>query len=681
MNNFKYINSIVISVLFLSACTNPQRPKLPVQDSFLSGENLSTEVVGAELLSNSSPNDLAQQQAFRFIPPMKLNTNEIKSAEDVLTQFSESEKLTITSDELALKDYLHQVLGEQLQLSYVLADEVNDDKQAVSLNLQAPISERKLFTLTEELLTQRNFTIRYDDNIFYIHKASDQTGAGNVVFGYGKDLSDVPQTSLDIVQMVPFDYGVQVSLGLTLRNLVGVKAAPDLQRNSMTIQGKRKDIIRALELIQLMDQPAFKNRQIGMYKSTFLSTQELIVKLTDLLAQEGISVGTGGQAVTLALAIVELDKQGELIFFANNIEVIERAMFWVNQIDKPIISADKKYFIYQPLYSRAIDMGESLQALIGNASGGLSNSTSAAGQNNNSNARTGVRSASSEDMKMVVDERANSLIFFTSGEVYQQLYPLIKRLDVLPKQVLLEVVIAEVTLTDSYKSGIDFLLTNSGDISQIGGFNLASGAAGLNYILTGAKGRLTIDLSQGNDNINVLSRPTLLVRDGVTANIAVGDVIPTIGQTTSDPINGARQTTTVEYRRTGVELKVTPTINARGVVIMEIDQKASNESPGSTAVEGATSIFERTIQTEVIAESGQTIILGGLMSERTTINDTSVPFFSSIPFIGMFFNTKSDVKVKTELVIFVTPKVIESPDEWGDIKAKFTHLFNELTLD
>lgn len=677
MKNKKNITiSFLISfsvAILLSACANNPNKELQIEKSYLKGRSNSIEVTNAELVTSNPKQTLEQASQFRFVAPMKVNSLQAKSADDVLSQFSELKELKITADGLQLKDFLHQVLGEQLQVSYILGDEVKDDTQSVTLNLQDPISKRKLFTLTEELLTQRNYIIRFDDNIFYIHKKNDLSGNNDVLYGYGNQLTDIPQTSLEIVQMIPFEYGMQVSLGLTLRQLLGVKAIPDQNRNSMTIQGKRKDIIRALELIKIMDQPSYKNRQIGMYQSAFLSTKELIAKLTEILAQEGISAG---KSSTLALAVVELDKQGQLIFFANNITVIERAVFWAQKIDKPILSADKQYFIYAPMYSRAIDMGESLEALIDGSGASLGNSTSAASENNG-NSQSSVRTANSKDMKMVVDERANTLIFFATGEAYQQLLPLIKRLDVLPKQVMLEVVIAEVKLTDAFKSGVDFNLTNQGSASVAGGFNLGGSATGLSYVLTGVKGNVNINLFQSNDNVNVISRPSLLVRDGVTASITVGDDIPTVGSTVVD--NGI-STSSVIYRKTGIDLKVTPTINARGVVIMEIDQKISNQTDGGESVANSPVISERSISTEVIAESGQTIVLGGLISENSTVNDTRVPFFSSIPLLGKLFDTKGDTKDKTELVVLVTPRIIESSDEWNDIKAKFLASFSDLAV-
>jgi general secretion pathway protein D len=373
--------------------------------------------------------------------------------------------------------------------------------------------------------------------------------------------------------------------------------------------------------------------------------------------------------------VVELDKQGELIFFANNIAVIERAVFWAKHLDKPILTAEKQYFIYKPKFSRAVDMGESLQLLIGEG-GGLGKSTSAASENSS---RPSVSSASSKSMKMVVDERANSIIFFAAGDAYQQLLPLIKRLDVLPKQVLLEVMIAEVKLTDGFKAGVQFDLTNKGVANVTGGFDLASGSSGLSYILSGMEGSISANLLQTNNNVNVLSKPTLLVRDGVNATINVGDDIPTVGEIVTDPVNGSRSS--VVYRNTGVELAVTPTINGRGVVTMQISQSISNSSPGNDAVAGSPIFSQRSINTEVIAESGQTIVLGGLITDNNSATDTSVPFFSSLPLIGNLFNSTNESKDKTELIVLVTPKIIESSDEWDEIKAKLSNNFDFLDIN
>ena len=180
---------------------------------------------------------------------------------------------------------------------------------------------------------------------------------------------------------------------------------------------------------------------------------------------------------------------------------------------------------------------------------------------------------------------------------------------------------------------------------------------------------------------DILSRPSLVVRDGASATITVGTDIPIVGETTSDPINGENQTTKIEYRKTGVELAVTPTVNAQGIVIMEIKQKISNEVEAGSTVAVSPSVFERSIDTEVIAQSGQTIILGGLISDNRTKKDSRVPFFADLPIIGNLFKAKTDAGDKTELVVLVTPRVIESTNQWAEIKQLFDSSLGSLSFN
>lgn len=677
MGKYKYKKVALIPLLIfsVSSCTSINNDTYVPESSYLEGEEEQKE--GQQQLSQGAINEVNEENSekFRFVPPMKLDTNYAQTVDDILNRFSDQDNIRFSADALPLADFLHQVFGENLHVSYVIDDDVKQDTKPITFNLTEEISQKKLFTLTEELLTQRQYVIRFDDDIFYIHKQQKAQGRGNIVFGYGKDVSDVPQTSAEIVQMVPFEFGIQMSLVNTLKQLLGLKAIPDQKRNSISLRGKRKDIIKGLELINMVDKPTVHSRDVGMYRSTFLPTQDLVDKLTELMAQEGLELGEN-KSTNKVMSVVQLEKQGVIILFASNQDIISRAVFWLEQIDKPVQTAEKQYFIYSPRYSRAVDMGESLEALLG-STGNLSKSTSAASENSGGSR---IRSAHSKDLKMVVDERANAVIFYTTGQNYQQILPLIKRLDILPKQVMLEVMIAEVTLTDEFKQGVEFALSKGEYSVSTNGAFFGDGFGGLSYLLETGSGQLAIQMFESNSLVNVLSRPSLVVRDGVAATFNVGTQIPIVGETASDP-DGDRQTTTIEYRTTGVKLSVTPTVNAQGVVIMEIDQSISNQVEAGATVASSPSIFERAIKTEVIANSGQTVILGGLISENRTEKESRVPFFGDLPGIGGLFRANVNAGDKTELVVLVTPKIIESADEWQNIKQQFDAGLKEIDIN
>jgi general secretion pathway protein D len=159
--------------------------------------------------------------------------------------------------------------------------------------------------------------------------------------------------------------------------------------------------------------------------------------------------------------------------------------------------------------------------------------------------------ANSEGIRMVVDERANALIFYTTGSEYRALKPLLTQLDSLAKQVALDILIAEVTLQDEFKFGVEWALSRSEvNLTTQGAFGAAS-VGGIGLVINGNEGPLTANSLQTNSLVNVLSNPTLTVRDGVSASINVGSDISVVGATTQDPINGERQTTVSEYRRRG----------------------------------------------------------------------------------------------------------------------------------
>ncbi|WP_220492844.1 MULTISPECIES: secretin N-terminal domain-containing protein [unclassified Pseudoalteromonas] len=636
--------------------------------------------------SSTSDSKTAAQHGITYLEPLASNKTSQSTQADLASKFSSTETVKLTADSLLVKDYLHYVFGELLNVNYILGEQLNNSKDQITLNLQDELSKQKLFSLSEQMLQERNILIRYQEGVYYIHK-TESGNSSNLVYGYGASPENVPNSANEIVQLAPFKAGMQVSLANTIKQLTGVDARPMFDQQAVMFKGKRSDIIKALEFMQLVDQPAFRNRSIGMYKSTFIPVDELAKQLQSLMKQEGISVSINASNEQ-AVSVVPIERTNTLVFFTNDKRFIKRVAYWAKQLDQPADGNQAQYFVFNPEFARASDLGESLQALLGGgASQSLSNSTSAASQNkqignsvnggNNTKSNTKQSiSVSVDGMKMVVDSRSNSLIFYTTGDAYRNLLPMIKRLDIMPKQVVLEMMIAEVTLTDEFKQGVEFALTNQG-VAKQGGFKLNSTDTGLSYVLSGMQGSFTLNLLQKNSYVNVLSRPSLAVRDGVQASITVGNRIPVVGDIITDPVNGARAES--EYLETGINLQVTPTINAQGVVLMEITQKISNQAK-ATGANGNPIIFDRSLQTEVIAGDGQTIMLGGLISENSSLNDRSVPFLSTIPLFGRLFDSTDNNTNKTELVVLVTPRIVNSTAEWDSAYNQFKLGLTELKL-
>jgi general secretion pathway protein D len=676
--------ALLLSTALLSSCS--QTP----EKFNVNASRLQTDAITYAETEQVQTNAAEQRRGFTRLSALGATTGQIQQGLDVAKQFSDTDQQQIAVNELPLKDFIQTVFGELLKVNYIIAD---GSKMAnkVSLNLVDSISSRQLYLTSSKLLDEQQLQLSKKDDIFYIHPKSKDSRP-EVAIGLGRRSADVPDTVGNIFQVIPLRFGYKVSLERTLRSMVSANITVDGEQNAVFVEGVRQDVMRVLDLVQLLDAPASRGKHIGLLETTYITPAEMAEKLKQLLQAEGVTVATAAGTQGATLQLVTLEQIGAIALFSADNTVLSRAEFWATQLDKPTQGVEKRYFIYNPRYARASDLGQSVAPLIGGSVATSANRSrdtqSAVAQQgaspnkaqtaNNAGNKTAL-AVEGDDVRLTVDERSNSLLFYATGEMYQSLLPMIKRLDVLPKQILLDATIAEVTMTDEFAQGFEFAF-RSGRLS--GGTRGTLGASDMGgFKLDWSDGVSTMlaRLSASTSLINVLSNPTLVVRDGVSANITVGNDIPTVGSTTTNP-NTDTQSTTIVYRKTGVSLSVTPTINAQGLVILQIEQSISNTSSSGPELEGSVSIFERSLNTEVLAQSGQTILLGGLISENNSDNNAHVPGLHNLPLIGNLFKGVERSKEKTELVIFITPRIIDQTEQWQEIKTKLAEGLTSIEL-
>lgn len=599
--------------------------------------------------------------------------------------FSAIPSLDVAAEGLAPVPFVHYVFGELLGLNYIVDEDLQDKSGALTLNIQEPLSPKRLMELTLELLEDNDVSVYGNDGVYFIKAGVSQA---KTVIGIGRRIEDVPNTSREVLQIVPVTFGTRISTERTINQLLDVQIIPDNEQNAFFLRGGRANVLRGLELINLLDTPANRGRYIDLVKLTYIDAETLKNQLINLLGTEGIEVSeSSGKGTLKNIALVPLPRLGATAVFATSEILINRVRYWADVLDQPAKGASKRYFTFTPKNARAKDIFQSLAGLIG---GNIDLTQPQGGQGADQGSRQNPFSGqpiastgsapdsgrglaiSSEDLRVVVDERSNSIIIHCTGIQYQSLEPLLEQLDVLPKQVMLDVMIAEVSLQDEFRLGVEWALRRNGiDYTTQGAFG-ATSFAGLALTINENAGLLNAAALASNSLVNVVSNPTLLVRDGITASINVGSDIAVIGNTTIDPIIGQRQTVATEYRKTGVDVTITPTINASDFVIMNVTQTISNTVPGSTGAGGNPDIFERSLSTEVVAQSGQTILLGGLISEDLNNSNQGVPFLKDIPLLGNVAKGRSQSSQKTELIMLITARVMETPDLWDEIRANFS---------
>lgn len=675
--------------MFLGGCatnqhqqdkTNSDEP-YTVKSSFLKSDgNDQLKTTG----DNIEPEQSNNVVGFQRLESIQSETNTEKNFVQMSQRFSTTEKVTLAADNMPVPEFLHYVFGELLGANYVLGQDLKKGTKPLTINIQEPISKRQVFDLVAELLAKNQISIDYNENVFFIQES--ELGKAKAVIGIGNSIDSIPQTTGDILQVIPIKYGIRITLERTIRQLIDGNIRADYDQGALFVLADRANVLRAIELVNMLDVPANRGKFIGLISLTYIGVDLLIEKLPTLLKNEGISA-SDGERTDKVVSLVPLNNIGAIAVFTSAEDILRRVNYWVAVLDKPIQGDNQRYFVYNPRYARATDLGTSIGQLLsigGNRTVQTNRNNSASTGNSADNLRSEdvntSQTVSGADASFVVDERSNSIIFNTTGSQYKKLEPLLQKLDVLPKQVILEVMLAEVTMEGGFKFGIEFALDQNSDLtlSTLGAFG-AGTTGGINLSYLANDSELAASFFRQNRYVNVLSNPTLLVRDGVKASIKVGESIP-ITDSTIVSDNGT-QTTSQSYRETGVSLQVTPTINAQGVVIMEIEQEISNEVTDSTDGDaGNPAVFERELKTEVVVESGQTVILAGLISERINNTDSGVPFFADIPLLGNLFKGKDDNSSKTELVMLVTPKVIYNNDQWRKLIQGFENGLDNIEI-
>jgi general secretion pathway protein D len=280
-------------------------------------------------------------------------------------------------------------------------------------------------------------------------------------------------------------------------------------------------------------------------------------------------------------------------------------------------------------------------------------------------------------VKIIADEVNNSLVIVATAQDYEVILPIIEQLDIMPLQVLIDATVVQVNLTDDLKYGISWYLNNGNSTTLMGAAIPIAGAVatgGLSTFYNAGSVKALLHAEAKLDNINIISSPSLMVLNNQKARINVGQQVPISTGTFSSVIAPSNISSSIQYKDTGVTLEVTPRVNANGLVIMKLKQIVSDvvviADPTETQKQSPT-IDKKEITSSVAVHNGETIVLGGLISDKVTNGTSGVPFLYKLPVIGSLFGATSKNDSKTELVIMITPRVVTSKQDSREISNEF----------
>ena len=434
-------------------------------------------------------------------------------------------------------------------------------------------------------------------------------------------------------------------------------------QNYVSLAGLPNDVDAAIDIIRELDELDFAGSQIQRYTPQYWNSGEFAQALTDALNVEGWSV-TSNVNLNRTIFLMPVEYSNDLFIFAKSKLAHDRVDSWIRELDRPVQGGDtEQIFIYQVKNVDASILAETANGVLFSSSGGsLPSAVSGSGLGQNEN--TALISQNSNAV-FNVDSLGNRIIFTGTTTDYNKLRNLLEQLDTPAPEVLIEVQIAEVTLTDETNFGIDFFIDDLGNNSvtataATGGLGL--GSSGLNVNVLSGNVDAALNAFSSNRRVKLLSTPILVARSGGEAEIQVGQDIPIItAQRAANNQNGDGNTDilqSIDYRKIGNLLSIAPIVFSDDRIDLSITQEVSSTVDVSNSTISSPTISNRSLSTQLSLEDGQTAVLGGLISENYIEDERGVPLLKDLPVVGTVFSNEALSVNRTELIVLITAYVL-----------------------
>jgi general secretion pathway protein D len=663
--------TLTIGLIFLaSGCTTIPKPKqpdltlpTPLRVPMKTQATASTPAAAIPPTSEEQP-----RTRFQPIPSAPQSKDTVATSLDeakALPRITKTSPVSVNIEGLPIPAFINEVFGNLLGMSFEIDAKVQRERKLVTLRVAEPQPPKRLYELATQVLNNYGVGIEpQGDFLRFIRAKGQQTGTVPSMIVQGLTLPEVPPSHRPIFQFIPLRVTNYNEIHRWIRQIYkghNIEIQADVSRNAIVLIGPPKIVAQAAKAIRILDQPSMRGRASLRIEPAFISADNLANNLIQILKTQGYSASTNPTQGNVVL--LPIKETNAVIIFTADTEILAYVQQWAKQLDKlnPNLDTDEEQpglFFYQVKNLPANNIAKVLNGLLGKITPIPKN-----------------KKKPSYKPLFMVDGNNNNLIFLGDNKNWARFLPILKSMDKPPKQVLIEATIAEITLTDQEQHGIEWVMANAniggldGRLGTLGG--LGVGGSGLTYTLSSAaQVRAILNAFTNSNRATLLSTPRLMVRSGSKANINVGSEIPTLTSQTSTNIQQGGNSAVlqqVQYRRTGLTLNITPVVYAGRRVDLSISQQTSEARPNSTSSINSPEIQNRQISTKLILNDGQSVLLGGLISNSQSEGQSGVPFLSDIPLLGQLFRVDGNSSTRTELVIMIVPYVIDNAEEAAEI--------------
>lgn len=586
-----------------------------------------------------------------------------------------------------IPQFIDTVFGEMLRVPYSMGPGVAERRDIISLRGPDVMSSSHLFTMAQMSLAQYGLAVVIDEG--GVHILDDTVLSGrSPSFIRARTSPDTPSPSrpvmqffsvstLDVEALVPV-------LEQAYPNRGSVRFAAQSETNTLLISGSARDVAAAAAVVRELDQPNFVNGQIARVEPIFLSAEQMAEEVSQALRAEGYRVRNPLEAQGGSFIMLPLPNANQVLVFANDERLFERALYWIRTLDTAAAQGNGEgFFIYNAQNMSAEELGALVaQSGASQQEGSVTPPEVAVRRVNG--APVGARSTAPQITSsngITIDAIGNRILFRGTSSEYQRLRQILVQLDQPARQVLIELTIAEVTLTDETRFGVEWFLDQTitdGTLtaSTEGGSSRLPGGLGViaTHVFSRGSVEAALNAFASNRNLNILSTPRVFTRSGREAEMLVGTDVPIItSQRASDNQTGGDTDVlqTVQYRQTGIILNVRPIVYGDDHIDITLYQEVSSQEPNTGVAINSPLIRNRSVTTQISLREGMTAVIGGMMQDTYSRDQRGIPGLKDIPFLGAAFRSEEVTGDKVELVILLTPYIVRDDE---DIHAMTTSL-------
>ena len=586
------------------------------------------------------------------------------------------------------------VLGDVLKVNYVVDPRVSG---TVTLQTDAPVSKDALVDILESALAVNGAVVTKRGDSYQIVPSSEAFSS-TPAFRAPSASPTGPGIKVQVVELkyIAADEMKQILEPVSRQGSI---LRTDSTRNLIILAGNSTDLTAMREAISVFDVDWMKGMSVALHPLKASQPAAIAKELNTIFSTND---GPGSKLIRF----IPNQRLNAVLVITSRPAYLSRANTWIEKLDRVASANDQQLFVYSIQNRPAKELAQVLQSVL-KAQGGGGNSQSVSANPvapnlepasiSSPNAADGQSAATDADLSaneadgysaepgkirtsVVADIENNALLISTTAREYDRIQQILRQLDVVPTQVMLEAVIAEVTLNDQLKFGLRWFFENGR--FGVGLSDLANGSAAASFpgfAWSYATNDINVTLSALSSitNVNVVSAPTLMALNNQKATLQVGDQVPIVTQqATGVSGSNAPVINSVELKDTGVILSVVPHVNSSGRIMLDIQQEVSNVVKTTTSGIDSPTIQQRKLSTRVMVNDNESLALGGLIQRRNSLTRSQVPLLGDIPLFGNAFKQKEDSIGKTELIIFIRPRIVRDVYEARDVTAEFRRQMN-----